>query len=62
MLKQIAALLRRKPVEFKIVADFPVAKKRPTVKKATTKIAIKKPVAKKTSDKKTIKKSISLKK
>jgi hypothetical protein len=47
MLKQIAALLRRKPVEFKIVADFPVAKKRPTVKKATTKIAIKKPVAKK---------------
>ena len=46
MLKKIAALLRKKPVEPEIIPNFPIAKKRPTVKKATTK-AVKKPLAKK---------------
>jgi len=49
MLKKIAALLRKKP-EPVAVPDFPVTKKKPTVKKATTRPV--KKVAKKTVKKK----------
>ena len=56
MFKQIAALLRRKPVE-PILAEFPV-KKKITSKKA----AILKPVAKKAIVKKTVAKKVVKKK
>ena len=56
MFKTICALLRKKP-EIAITPDFPVTKKKPTVKKATTR-TVKKPVV----TKKTVKKSIVKKK
>ena len=50
MFSKLCALLRKKP-ETVPVPDFPVSKKKPTVKKATTR-SVKKTVKKLTSKKK----------
>jgi hypothetical protein len=55
MFSKLCALLRKKPET--VIPEFPITKKKPTVKKATTR-TVKKPVA----TKKTVKKSIVKKK
>ena len=49
MFKQIAALLRKKPEPLAVEPIFPI-KKRPTIKKATTRVVVKKEVKKAVKD------------